>query len=364
MHPQWPSSAQERADLAACRRALRAGSKSFSGAATLLPAAVRDAATALYAFCREADDAIDLHAGGAAALAALAGRLDRIYGGCPDGRAVDRALAAVVDRYAIPRTLFDALLQGFEWDATGRRYESLADVLEYAARVAGTIGAMMALLMGVRAAQVVARACDLGMAMQLTNIARDVGEDARAGRLYLPLDALRHVGIDPDAWLRQPRMSPGLRVVIDDVLYEADYLYSGVAAAVAQLPRSCQAGITAARLIYADIGRVVRKAGCDSVSRRAIVSRRRKLLLLGKAFFAVPHTVRGDAVPTRPATHGLLESIAACGSVASRQPMAPWWQLRSRALWLIDLFDRLERRNRSGAARPAEEPGAGVLNST
>ena len=86
----------------------------------------------------------------------------------------------------MPRALPEALIDGLEWDVAGVRCEDLADVQAYAARVAGSVGAMMTVLMGVREHDVLARACELGVAMQLTNIARDVGEDARNGRLYLP----------------------------------------------------------------------------------------------------------------------------------------------------------------------------------
>ncbi len=331
----------------------------------LLPKTLCHAVTVLYAFCREADDAIDLHAGGEHAVGRLRDRLDRIYLNDPYEQPVDRALTAVVHRYGMPRTLFDALLEGFEWDANGRRYDSLADVLQYAARVAGTIGAMMALLMGVRSTHAVSKACDLGMAMQLTNIARDVGEDARAGRLYLPLNSLRRVGIDPDAWLKHPQMSRALRIVIDDLLKEADYLYSGVDTGIAQLPRSCQPGITAARYIYADIGRVVREAGCDSVSRRAVVSRCRKCQLLIKSFFSVARIDPNEIVSSRPATQYLLSSIESSEAVpALTNAKMPWWQFRSRALWTIDLFDRLERHGRFEANHVESESAANAIGST
>ena len=127
----------------------------------------------------------------------------------------DRALAHVVHRLAIPRLLLDALLEGFLWDANGRRYETLEEVHDYAARVAGTVGAMMALVMGAHTQRALARACELGVAMQLTNIARDVGEDARNGRLYLPRAWLREAGIDPDAWLRAPRFDAAIAGVVD-----------------------------------------------------------------------------------------------------------------------------------------------------
>ena len=122
----------------------------------------------------------------------------------PQNIGVDPALAAVVQRFDMPRELLDALLDGFYWDTTARRYETLQDVQDYGARVAGTVGAMMAVIMGVRGEAGMARACDLGVAMQLTNIARDVGEDARNGRLYLPRQWLREAGVDVDAWMLAP----------------------------------------------------------------------------------------------------------------------------------------------------------------
>ena len=104
-----------------------------------------------------------------------------------------------------------ALLEGFAWGHRGAAAtETLPDdVQDYAARVAGTVGAMMAVLMGARSPEAVARACDLGVAMQFSNIARDVGEDARAGRIYLPLRWLAEAGIDPEAFLASPRAERG-----------------------------------------------------------------------------------------------------------------------------------------------------------
>ena len=170
-------------DQRACRELMRGGSKTFFAASLLLPARVRSPASALYAFCRLADDEIDLGSEPQRAMAGLHRRLDHVYAGRPQAIDADHALAAVVHRFAIPRAMLDALLDGFLWDTQGRRYETLDEVLDYAARVAGTVGAMMAALMGAQSPQALARACDLGVAMQLSNIARDVGEDARLGRL-------------------------------------------------------------------------------------------------------------------------------------------------------------------------------------
>lgn len=346
----------EPSDLATCRTALCAGSKSFAAASRILPAEVRDAATILYAFCRDADDAVDLHIGGTAAVAHLRERLDAIYSGTPHAYAADRALTDVVYHHALPRELLDALIEGFEWDAHGRRYATLDELEAYAARVAGTIGAMMAVLMGARSSSALARACDLGVAMQLTNIARDVGEDARAGRIYLPLDALRRAGVDPDLWLAAPLCSDGVRAVVAELLARADVLYARVHSGVAQLAPGCRPGINAARFIYADIGRVVRTAGNDSVSRRAVVSGSRKVWLLAKSYLIDVEPAQGGDAPPLDATRYLVEAVLAC----STQPVArssslhalPWWYFKSRALWLLDLFERLERRERTQVRAP------------
>ena len=109
---------------------------------------MRDPASALYAFCRLADDAVDLHGGKLGALAHLRERLDRAYDGRPLSAPADRGFADVVARFAIPRALPEALLEGFAWDADGRRYEDVSALTAYAVRVAGSVGAMMAMLMG------------------------------------------------------------------------------------------------------------------------------------------------------------------------------------------------------------------------
>ena len=152
MRPSWlePGFATP-ADLAACRTMLRGGSRTFFAASLVLPRRVREPASALYGFCRLADDAIDGEGGRAAALARLRERLARAYERRPLPLPADRALADVVSRFAIPQALPEALLEGFAWDAEGRRYEDLPALFAYAARVAGSVGAMMAMLMGVRA---------------------------------------------------------------------------------------------------------------------------------------------------------------------------------------------------------------------
>jgi len=351
-------------DLHDCESLMRTGSKSFFAASLVLPSRVRAPATALYAFCRLADDTIDLeshlHGGPMGALHHLQERLQRIYEGRPSPVPADRALSAVVAQFNIPKALLDALLEGFEWDLQSRRYDSIAQLHDYGARVAGTVGSMMAIIMGVRSPQAQARACELGLAMQLTNIARDVGEDARNGRLYLPRDWMREAGIDPDEWLRAPTFSPALGSVVSRLLAEADTLYERAVLGIAVLPRDCRPAIQAARLVYADIGRAVKRSGFDSVSRRAFVSSQRKLGLMAVAFGAAvmsPARRRsGDSTEPTPAPsiQYLVDVATAPSSVAPIKQAADTGQVRNdrarkprfeeRMLWTISLFERREER--------------------
>ncbi|NHQ74962.1 phytoene/squalene synthase family protein [Roseovarius gahaiensis] len=256
-------------DMAHCEAAIRHGSLSFHAASRLLPAHVRNPALALYAFCRLADDAVDLQPEKASAVLRLHERLDLAYAGKPRNSPADRAFAAIIEDYDMPRALPEALLEGLAWDAMETRYATLSELRSYAARVASAVGVMMCVLMRVRDQNALARASDLGVAMQLTNIARDVGEDAREGRLYLPTDWMEEAGLAPEAFLESPRPTPVVAQLVKRLLHEADELYARSEAGIAALPLSCRPGIFAARYIYAGIGGQLRRAGCDSISARA-----------------------------------------------------------------------------------------------
>jgi phytoene synthase len=342
------------ADVAACRATLRGGSRTFFAASLALPRSVRKPATALYAFCRMADDAIDHGTDRAAALRDLHERLNRIYGGFPGDAAADRAFADCVLRFKIPKRFPLALLEGFEWDAIGRRYENLSQLKDYGVRVAGTVGAMMAMVMNVREREQLARACDLGVAMQLSNIARDVGEDARSGRLYLPLDWLRQAGLDPSEWLARPVFNRALASVIERLLAEAETLYARSESGLAKLPAACRPGMYAARLLYAEIGREVARRGFDSVNQRAVVPWQRKARILADAVVAAKR--QSAAAPGDELIEGefLLEGFAPVAAQSpapaeSARERARWPRVEDRVIWLVDLFERLERRDRDRA---------------
>jgi phytoene synthase len=326
---------------------IRGGSRSFYTASLLLPEEVRQGAYALYGFCRLSDDAVDAEDRQGDAVGRLRARLDLVYAGDPAPEPVDRALADAVRQFAIPRILMDALLEGLEWDVAGRDYETLSDVQAYGARVAGAVGGMMAALMGARSREMVARACDLGVAMQLTNIARDVGEDARMGRLYLPRTWLREAGVDPDAFLADPIFSPRIAGVVARLLARADELYRRADSGIARLDPAFRPAIFAARLLYAEIGALLARRGLDSVSRRTSVSAGRKLWLLGHAGLRAAARPSGEAdAEPLPETRYLVDAVERetlrAGSVRGGRRGGFDEDLG----WTVDLFTTLAERER------------------
>jgi phytoene synthase len=342
----------ELADRHDCHAAIKTGSRTFHAASWLLPARVRDSAIQLYAFCRMADDAIDESTQPRAALADLQARLLAAYSGTPRAAATDRALARVVAQHRIPMTIPAALLEGFAWDAESRRYETMAELHAYCARVAGTVGVMMALLMGTRSPGALARAADLGVAMQLSNIARDVGEDARHGRLYLPLAWLREAGLDSEEFLRSPRFDARVSRVVEQVVDAARVLYERALPGIDELPVACRPAIHAARLMYAEIGEEVARRAGDSVSSRAVVSSTRKIALLLRALRAAVDAVERHPMPALPETQFLVDSVTAADELTDASaPSDAALSSGNTVTRVIEIFERLQARDSAFAAR-------------
>ncbi len=329
-------------DFNECVELMRGGSKTFFAASRLLPKRVRQASVALYAFCRVADDLVDNTNAPAQSLEQLKNRLDLIYAQQPLDFIEDHALSHVVHEYKLPRALLDALLEGFEWDTKSVLYENIEAVHAYGARVAGSVGAMMSWIMGARQSSTLARACELGVAMQLTNIARDVGEDARNGRLYLPLNWMRLEGIDPQEWLKNPVLTPGIQAVVGKLLDEADRLYERSIVGVADLVPDCRAAIYAARLIYAEIGQHLRAHHLDSINQRSVVPFSKKLWLLMQAKIQAPFVLT-PKVPAKPlsAIEYLVKACEAqCLVYGLKHEGFPNRGFPQRVEWVLELIER------------------------
>jgi phytoene synthase len=184
--------------------------------------------------------------------------------------------------------------------------------------------------------------------MQLTNIARDVGEDARAGRCYLPLDWLDEQGVDAAAFIANPTYCGGVREVVARLLAEADRLYAQASLGIGHLPRSCRPAIHAARLLYAAIGHTAGQPGFDPVARRAVVPAAQKLRLVGRALAASAMPARPAEAVAPDAVHGLIAQAALPQAAPRRIPI--WRRAEDRAVWVLDLFAALEARQRVGHA--------------
>jgi len=290
--------------VALSEAAIRNGSKSFAAAARLFDKETRDDAVMLYAWCRHCDDVIDGQTLGEAQQASFkAGQAERLVALREETRLaleegithspIFEALRRVVVRHEIPAIHPQELLAGFEMDVADRTYETLGDTLDYAYHVAGVVGVMMAMIMGARDPRVLDRASDLGIAFQLTNIARDVIDDARMGRVYLPKSLLREHGIETvDA--NDPGQRDKLYGAAIALLDVAERYYASAYAGMSALPPRSAWAIAAARRVYRAIGEKLRREGPAAWERRVSTSRRRKLYLLGVSLSDVLATRFGE----------------------------------------------------------------------
>ena len=302
-----------RAVEADCRRRIAAGSKSFALAARLLPRRCRCGALVVYAWCRRADDAIDRATPSArpAALAALHAELELLAAGAATGDPAVDAFGTVARATGMPFHYPREMLAGMQMDLEQPVYDHLRPLLHYCYRVAGTVGLMMSHVMGLRDDAALHAAARLGMAMQLTNICRDVVEDWELGRLYLPRTWLEpaHLG-DLAARLGGPFPAGArapLRPVVTRLLDLAGRFYGAAEEGFRALPWRAALSIRAARGIYAAIGGRIRAAGCDVTAGRAVVPLAGKLWAMagatGAAAAEVPARLRAGRgrfhTPTR-----------------------------------------------------------------
>jgi phytoene synthase len=188
-------------------------------------------------------------------------------------------------------------------DVEGRRYATAEDLFLYCYHVAGVVGLMMAHVMGTRQPETLQRAADLGIALQLTNIARDVVEDAAVGRVYLPLAWLDEAGVPADA-VAEPRHRAKVAGVVARLLAAADHFYASGDEGIRHLPLRSAWAVAVARGVYSEIGARVRRLGERAWDARVVVPRRQKLLTLGSGLVQALHSVgvrRRLKAPPRPA---------------------------------------------------------------
>jgi phytoene synthase len=298
------------------RQTIAHHSKSFALASKLLGPRLRDETSVVYAWCRRADDAIDNARSphdSREELLRLNRELDAVYLSTSRDPVL-AALAGVVKARSIPRRYPAELLAGMGMDVAGARYETTDDLINYAYRVAGVVGLMMSHVFGVRDDDALVHAAHLGIAMQITNICRDVAEDWDRGRLYVPDEILaRHGARGLSNELGAPMSAPArasMSGAVSDLLALADRYYASGARGEKALPWRAAIAVRSARGVYSAIGTRIEERDHDVFAGRAVVSRGTKLArvagALARTAVELPGRVfaRRPTVPTRTLGNG------------------------------------------------------------
>ncbi|WP_395671077.1 phytoene/squalene synthase family protein [Phenylobacterium sp.] len=294
--------------------AISKGSSSFSAASRLFGRELREDVWQLYAWCRHCDDEIDGQDGGGASRPLSAAdrqaRLDRLrrlthaaLAGEPMADPAFAAFARVARKHRMAEQWPLELLDGFAQDVEAPRLASQAETLAYCWGVAGTVGVMMATIMGAGGHAVLQRAQDLGLAFQLSNICRDVFEDAHNGRIYLPADQLEAEGVaaTPAVLLDRANREAVFRVVVRQLALAETY-YDSARVGLRALPFRAALAVAAARNIYREIGRRILRQGPSALSARMRVPKpvMAVLAVRGAGAAILSRFEQPDAAPPRP----------------------------------------------------------------
>jgi len=313
--PERPTSAQPRRDTAASPAyaaadcALAAKGRSFHFARRLLGAAHGERATRLYGFCRRIDDLADEAPAPDAARATLYDMARALEAGASDDAGLRDLLDLMRECHVDPAIPID-LIRGVCSDLDPVRIPDTVELLRYCYRVAGTVGLMMSAVLDAHDPRAGAHAIDLGIAMQLTNLCRDVQADALAGRRYLPASL---VGELEPAQLVQPAptLQPMLRRSVGTLLDLADTYYRSGEDGLCHLPARARYGILTALRLYRAIGWRLRARGCDAWAGRIVVPAGAKLLIAGRAMWSAPWRadLRRPGRPHDPLLHAALSGL-------------------------------------------------------
>lgn len=294
------------------RHSIARGSKSFAAASRLFDRATRERVWLLYAWCRACDDMADAQEmGGAlgdqtgtgAAVAAIRDMTRAAMAGKATGNPAFDALIVLREETPISQAMLDDVIAGFDLDAAGWRPRSEADMLRYCYHVAGAVGVLMAAVMGVAAddEDTLDRACDLGIAFQLANIARDVSEDDAAGRCYLPVDWLAEADIPPGE-LTKPHYRHALVPLVARLADLAATYEASARIGASRLPFRQRWAILSAAGIYGAIAREVKRLGAHAWDHRVHTSKAAKAGFVARALlqcFVPPPRAAKPAISRR-----------------------------------------------------------------
>ena len=282
--------------IARCTDETRAHSSTFYLGSRLFRGERRSAVTVIYAVCRAGDDAVDRATSADEArdrLAAWWAGIERAYAGSPDPEAAEEVgLAWVLERYDVPLPAFEELYLGLASDLEPTAVADLDELMLYCRRVAGVVGWLVAPVAGYRGGrETLDMAMALGRAMQLTNVLRDVGEDLRLGRCYLPADRLAKYGVSLEQ-LRSRRVTPGYAALIEELADLTHRLYREGWRGIPRLHGVAALGVAVAALNYEAILRKLRQNGYDNLNRRAFLRPVERIALIPRALLRLARGAR------------------------------------------------------------------------
>ncbi len=268
-----------------CQDKAAASGSSFYYSFMFLPAERRRAITALYAYCREVDDVVDECTDPGVARTKLAwwrNEVARLYAGNPQ-HPVTRALADIIGPFDITEDQLIMVIEGMAMDLEYNRYPDFATLQTYCHRVAGVVGLMSARIFGYTDPRTLEYAADLGLAFQLTNIIRDVGEDARRNRVYLPLDELAAAGLDP-AQIVHCQDSEAFHQLMLQQVNRAIATYDQAFTKLPPQDRKAQIPGIIMAAIYRTLLEEIRDDGCRVLTHRTSLTPVRKLWIAWKTW--------------------------------------------------------------------------------
>lgn len=263
-----------------CEQKVQQSGSNLTAAFRILPEARRKAITALYAFCREVDDIADECSEVSLAAVKLAWwktELDALYQGRPN-HPVSQALAPHIGEMQLPREPFDEIIAGVQMDLTQNRYSDWQELDHYCDKVAGAVGLLSARIFGEVSEETLSYALLLGRALQYTNIIRDVGDDARRNRIYLPVSLLSAHGVDAAAILRFEN-SRELRAALAEMAQKAHQLFDEALLVLPKSQRAAQRPGLIMAAIYRDLLRLLESESFDVMGQRISLAPARKLWL-------------------------------------------------------------------------------------
>ena len=261
-----------------CQQKAASSGSSFYYSFMFLPPNRRRAITALYAYCREVDDVVDECQDPQIAATKLAWwrtELDRLYAGQP-GHPVTQALLPVLSEFNLPQEQLLEIIDGMEMDLQQTRYLDFKALSLYCYRVASVVGLLAAEIFGFQDRGTQKYAHDLGMAFQLTNIIRDVGEDARRGRVYLPMDELKRFDV-PVADILNSKYSDNFRKLMEFQIERAEHYYVQAMSQLPDIDRKTQRPGLVMAAIYRTVLYEIKRDGCQVLSQRTSLTPVRKL---------------------------------------------------------------------------------------